>query len=83
MSKFERFDAYLNSFLAILFGIFIGYNWWFLISEADWIILTATGFDQKMAGRLTASVALFMNLIFIKCFGGSTGTSVLTGLKNL
>ena len=39
--------------------------------------------DCRSAGRLIASTALFKNLIFIKCFGFSAGTSLLTGLNNL
>ena len=42
-----------------------------------------TDVDRRSAGRLMALTALFKNLIFIKCFGFSAGTSLLTGLKNL
>ena len=42
-----------------------------------------TDVDCRSAGRLMASTALFKNLIFIKCFGFSAGTSLLTGLSNL
>ena len=42
-----------------------------------------TDVDRRSAGRLMASTALFKNLIFIKCFGFSAGTSLLTGLNNL
>ena len=40
-----------------------------------------TDVDHRSAGRLMALTALFKNLIFIKCFGFSAGTSLLTGLK--
>ena len=46
-------------------------------------ILFMTDVDRRSAGRLMASTALFKNLIFIKCFGFSAGTSLLTGLNNL
>ena len=46
-------------------------------------ILLVTDVDRRSAGRLMASTALFKNLIFIKCFGFSAGTSLLTGLNNL
>ena len=42
-----------------------------------------TDVDRRSAGRLLASTALLKNLIFIKCFGFSAGTSLLTGLNNL
>ena len=42
-----------------------------------------TEVDRRSAGRLMASTALFKILIFIKCFGFSAGTSLLTGLNNL
>ena len=42
-----------------------------------------TDVDRRSAGRLMASTALFKNLIFIKCFVFSPGTSLLTGLNNL
>ena len=42
-----------------------------------------TDVDRRSAGRLMASTALFKNFIFIKCFGFSAGTSLLTGLNNL
>ena len=34
-----------------------------------------TDVDRRSAGRLMASTALLKNLIFIKCFGFSAGTS--------
>ena len=43
-------------------------------------ILSVTDVDRGSAGRLIACTALFKNLIFIKFFGFSTGTSLLTGL---
>ena len=46
-------------------------------------MFSATDFDRKMAGRFMASITLFMNFIFMKFLGGSTGTSPLTGLNNL
>ena len=42
-----------------------------------------TDVDRRSAGRLVVSTALLKNLIFIKCFGFSAGTSLLTGLNNL
>ena len=42
-----------------------------------------TDVDHRNAGRLMASTALFKNLISIKCFRFSAGTSLLTGLNNL
>ena len=46
-------------------------------------ILSVTDVERSRAGRLMASTALFKNLIFIKFFGFSIGTSFLTGLNNL
>ena len=43
--------------------------------------MSVTDVDHRSAGRLMASTALFKNLIFIKCFGFSAGTSLLTGLN--
>ena len=42
-----------------------------------------TDVDRRSAGRLMASTALFKNLIFIKSFGFSAQTSLLTGLNDL
>ena len=42
-----------------------------------------TDVDRRSAGRLMASTALFKNLIFIKCFGFSAGTSLLSYEKEL
>ena len=39
-----------------------------------------TDVDRRSAGRLMASTALFKNLIFIKCFGFSAGTSLLKNM---
>ena len=46
-------------------------------------ILSVTDVDHRSAGRLMALTALFKNLILIKCFGFSAGTSLLAGLNNL
>ena len=46
-------------------------------------ILSMTDVDGGSVGRLMTSSALFKNLIFIKFFGFSAGTSLLTGLNNL
>ena len=42
-----------------------------------------TDVERSRAGRLMVSTALFKNLIFIKFFGFSIRTSLLTGLNNL
>ena len=46
-------------------------------------ILIVTDVDRGSAGRVMASTALLKSLIFIKFFGFSAGTSLLTRLNNL
>ena len=46
-------------------------------------ILSVTSLDLNRPGRLMASIPLCKYSIFIKYFGFSTGTSLLTGLKGL
>ena len=45
--------------------------------------LSITGLDLNRPGRLMASIPLCKYSIFIKYFGFSAGTSLLTGLKSL
>ena len=80
--KFERAGAKSNILLATL-----------LVYSYDTIggslslkytgILYVTDVNHRSAGRFMASTALLKNLIFIKCFGFSARTSLLTGLSNL
>ena len=82
MSKFKRVDAKLNSLLAtvLVYSYDIIGGSLFLNQTG---ILLATDLDRKMAGRLMTCIALFMNFIFMKFLGESTGTSLLTGLNCL
>ena len=80
--KFERACAKLNNLLATV----LVYSYDTVggsLSLKETGILSVTDVDCRSAGSLMASTALFKKLIFIKCFGFSSGTSLLTGLNNL